>query len=278
MSKKLPTLGAALTSKNLDEHLDWLFAEQRDLELDDFVTTSVLDGANLTQHVQTIKSKLAGYTGRMGIHGPHWNIDVAAFDPKCRKFVQDRYAQALDICAELGATHMVVHSPLKFLGETSSFSNPQIGDWNDKRSLFEVIHETLAPVVRRAEEIGCILVIENIYDRSPEMLTRLVRSFDSNCVRQSLDVGHAYIGFVRGAPPPDYYVREAGDILAHVHLSDTDGYADRHWIPGAGNVNWNELFAAIGELSQQPRLLLELYSQAGIPNAFKWLTTAGLVR
>ena len=45
--------------------------------------------------------------------------------------------------------------------------------------------------------------------------------------------------------------------------SDTDGYADRHWIPGAGNVNWNELFAAIGELSQQPRLLLELYSKLG---------------
>lgn len=278
MSKSLPVLGAAMTSKNLDEHLDWLLAEQRDLELDDFVTTSVLDGDNLGQHVKEVKSKLAGHTGRMGIHGPHWNLDAAAFDPKFRKFVQDRYTQALDVCAELGATHMVVHSPLRFLGETSSFSNPQIGDWNDKRSLFEVIHETLAPVVSRAEAIGCTLVIENIYDRSPEMLTRLVRSFDSNSVRQSLDVGHAYIAFAHGAPPPDYFVREAGDLLAHLHLSDTDGYADRHWIPGAGNVNWDELFAAIGELSQPPRLLLELYSQAGIPQAFHWLKTADLVR
>ena len=62
----------------------------------------------------------------------------------------------------------------------------------------------------------------------------------------SIDTGHAnYAHGSTGGPPVDYFVHAAGDMLHHVHLQDTDGYADRHWNPGEGNVSWPAVFRAL---------------------------------
>ncbi|MEL6407611.1 MAG: sugar phosphate isomerase/epimerase [Chloroflexota bacterium] len=269
MSENLPIVGAAMPSTWLETHREWLLEHQRDLEIQDFARPDILDSDNLSSHLQDIKTKLDGYTGRMGIHAPFWNLTLSAYDSKIRAVVQDRFRQSLDVASEIGATHMVIHSPLQFLGASSSLTKPMIAD----KPLFDIIHETLAPVVAQAEQIGCTLVIENIFDKRPTLLTDLVKSFDSECVRQSLDVGHAYINHFEGAPPPDYYVRTAGDLLGHVHLQDTDGYTDRHWTLGEGNVNWSELFRALGEINSQPRLIIEIRDYADIPRAADWLAT-----
>ena len=75
----------------------------------------------------------------------------------------------------------------------------------------------------------------------------------------SIDTGHAnYAHLSTGGPPVDYYVHAAGELLDHVHLQDTDGYADRHWNPGEGNVPWREFFRALARLNGKPRLILEV--------------------
>ena len=83
----------------------------------------------------------------------------------------------------------------------------------------------MTEVIARAENIGCELVIENIEDKDPRDRVRLAKALESNKVRVSLDTGHAnYAHISTGAPPVDYYVEAAGDMLTHVHLQDTDGY------------------------------------------------------
>jgi sugar phosphate isomerase/epimerase len=47
-------------------------------------------------------------------------------------------------------------------------------------------------------------------------------------------------------------------MLTHVHLQDSDGFADRHWAPGQGNIPWAAVFGALGRLNSNPRLILEL--------------------
>lgn len=274
MEHNLPIVGAAMPSTWLETYRDWLLEHQRDLEIQDFARPDVLDSDGLAAHLKDIKSKLDGYTGRVGIHAPFWNLDLAAYDLKIRAVVQERFKQSLDAAAEIGATHMVIHSPLSFLGAPSNLIQPMIAD----KCLFEMVHKTLEPVVAHAGQINCMLVIENIFDKSPRMLTELVDSFNSDYVRQSLDVGHAYIKHYEGAPPPDYYVRVAGNLLGHVHLQDTDGYTDRHWTIGDGKVDWKELFSALGEIDSQPRLILELKDCSSIPTAAKWLQERNLAR
>jgi len=274
MSDSQPIIGAAMPSTYLAQHRDWLIENQRDLEIQDFANPNVLDDGRWKQSVDTIKQQLDGYTGRMGIHAPFWNLTLAAYDCKIRTVVQDRFKQALYIAGEINATHMVIHSPLDFLGAPSSPVSPQMAG----ESVFELVHETLKDAVPQAEAIGCTLVIENIFDKLPTMLTDLVESFDSDYVRQSLDTGHAFIAHVQGAPAPDYFVMTAGNMLAHVHIQDTDGYTDRHWPIGQGRTDWYPLFNAISELESNPRLILEIRDYNKIISSAEYLASLGLVR
>lgn len=272
MTPSLPLVGAAMPSLKLPEYRDWLLTHQRDLEIQDPAWPNFFDG-DWRAVVATIKTQLDGYTGRMGVHGPFWGIPLAAIDHKVRAATQDRLKQSLDFCAEIGATHMVIHSPLDFLGTPFAPFIP-----NEAFSLLQVIHDTLGDAVAQAERIGCALVIETIYDRDPALWMELVKSFNSDCVRPSVDVGHVFINHKLGAPPPDYWIRAAGNHLGHVHLQDSDGFADRHWLPGDGDINFKAIFEALGKTEAQPRLIIEVIDNGGgILKAANWLSEQGLV-
>lgn len=267
------TVGAAMTIDKLPQYRDWLIESQRDLEIQDPYRYDLLDG-DWKAKVAEAKSLLDGYEGRMGVHGPFIGLSIAAPDPKVRRVMAERHMQGLEFAAELGATHMVVHSPIQLLGLPEIKDQPYLGfgDW------IEVVHQTLEDVVKQAEQIGCTLVIENIFDRSPRLLLELVRSFNSDSVRMSLDTGHAHVNHMIGAPPVSYWVSEAGHMLEHIHIQDTDGYADRHWTLGKGSINWYAVFNAINALEHTPRLILELMNTDEIPQSLQWLNEQGLAQ
>lgn len=270
---RTPAIGAALTIEMLATYRDWIIADQRDLEIQDPYNPELLDGdwRPLAQEARTL---LEGYQGRVGIHGPFLGLTLTAYDRRVRALVAERLRQALEFGAAIGATHMVIHSPFTFFG--SPFVAHGAGSYRAQE--ISLVHDTLADVLPMAEQAGCTLVIENIFDANPAPLLDLVRSFDSPAVRMSLDTGHAFISHRRGGPPPDQWVREAGPLLAHLHLQDSDGNSDRHWAPGDGSINWYALFEALGELEHQPRLHLELRNQQAIGRAAAWLAAQGFAQ
>jgi sugar phosphate isomerase/epimerase len=194
------------------------------------------------------RSLLDGFTGQLGIHGPFWGFRLDPHDPEIRAVVQRRLAQGLEAAAAVGATQMVVHSPFSTWDHNAHHANAA-----ERTRQFERLHATLRPVVARAADHGIVLVIENIEDKDPMVRVDLARSFGSEWVRVSLDTGHAHYAHVStGAPPVDAYVHAAGDLLAHVHVQDNDGYADRHWHPGEGSIHWRSVFAALARLPHWP--------------------------
>jgi sugar phosphate isomerase/epimerase len=270
-SFELPVVGAALTSASLALHRDWIVERQRDLEIQDFHQAVTLDGDWRTP-VGEIRKLLDGYKGRLGIHGPFWGFKIDSQDPLIRAVVTKRLLQGLEVCDALGATQMVIHSPYTTWDHNNLDINP-----GAHASVIEQVHMTLKDVVKRAEGIGCELVIENIEDKDPLARVQLAKSFASPAVRVSLDTGHAnYAHVSTGAPPADFYVEAAGDALAHVHLQDTDGYADRHWLPGEGNLSWRAIFRALGRLASRPRLIIEVRDQTNIRAGAAYLETLGL--
>jgi sugar phosphate isomerase/epimerase len=74
-----------------------------------------------------------------------------------------------------------------------------------------------------------------------------------------------------GAPTPDQYVAAAGSYLAHVHLQDSDGYIDRHWLPGEGDIGFKALFAELAKLDQEPRLIIEVKDKDAVQEVAMWL-------
>lgn len=273
MTDALPTIGAALNLRSLPKYRDWLLAAQRDLELQDFFRADVLD-SDWKPLAAEVKSQLDGFTGRLGIHGPFWGFKIDSHDRLVREAVTKRLLQGLDVAEAISATQMVIHSPFT----TWDFNNITLypGGFDQ---LVERVEATLRPVIARAEAINCEIVIENIEDKDPMSRVQLAKALGSDLVRVSIDTGHAHYAHTStGAPPVDYYVRSAGNLLAHVHLQDSDGYADRHWAPGDGTIRWASLFRAFAELTSKPRLVLELRDHDQVAKGAAYLTGLGLAR
>lgn len=245
------TLGVALLLEQIEEVRDWIIVDQHDLEIRDFHEYGITDSWRST--VEKAKQILDGYTGQLSIHGPDPCITFMPMDSEIVDIVKRRFVQALEACEALGADQMVIHSPFIFNGNPFLPHQDQMGhdDWFDRA------HKTLDEIIPIAEKVDCTVVIENVWDKSPGLLLDLIRSFDSERLQLCFDIGHAYIAHINGGPPPDYWIREYGDWLKHVHLHDTDGYADRHWPPGTGNVNWDMVFEEIDKLKEAPRMICE---------------------
>jgi len=167
---------------------------------------------------------------------------------------------------------MVIHSPY------TTWDHHNLDNYPTARAMvIEAAHDCLAQAVRRAEDQGVMLVIENIEDIDPRDRRVLAESFGSEAVKLSIDTGHAhYAHGSTGAPPVDYFVQSAGEMLGHVHLQDAEGYADRHWAIGQGTIRWHAVFAALAAVESHPRLILELRDKVGILPSMAWLEREGL--
>lgn len=268
----LPRLGVALTYSELDGLRDWIFEGDRAIEIQDFVFPDVIAG-DTSALVAAYRTALAGHGGALGIHGPFFGLDIANPDADMRAIVQKRLLKGLEIAEGLGATQMVVHSPFTYWHLLNAANYPRI-----RADMFAASAECLAPVLDRATAIGCMLVLENIDDTNPATRVDLVAQIDHPALRVSIDTGHALLAHGRyNAPPVVDFIAAADPLLAHVHLQDADGYADRHWHPGEGNIAWAPVFAALARLDTQPRLILEVRDRHHLlPHTVQRLQALGL--
>ena len=252
--KCMPRLGVAVRYDFFQTLGEWIFQHDRAIEIQDFENRELLCG-DPTPLIEAYKDILDGYMGDIGIHGPFIGFDIASGDKDVREIVKKRLLQGLEVAEALHATQMVVHSPFSRWHTQNNWNFEFI-----RPKLFEDAIDTLTPALKRAEDIGCTLVLENINDVDPTDRRLLAETINSPRLQLSVDTGHAQL--VHGshnAPPVDYFLKDAGARLAHVHLQDADGFADRHWVPGEGNIMWPSVFDAIAALEHKPRLIVEVF-------------------
>lgn len=268
--KDLPVIGAQLTVLDLPKHRDWLFEKNRALELPEFCMADILAAPG--PFIDMAKKTLDGWSGRLGIHGPFSGFELDTRDKEVRAVVQKRVDQALEAAEKLGATQIVLHSPYDPWDAHNLDNKP-----NDRKKRIDAMLETLAPALKRAEAQGVEIVLENIKDTDPAHRAAVVEAAGSPALKLSVDVGHAFWAHVSaGAPPVDRYISSAGNALAHVHLQDADGYADRHWVLGEGTIPYAPIFSALAALSSNPRLIVEINEFGRVQEAAAHLAALGL--
>ncbi len=54
------------------------------------------------------------------------------------------------------------------------------------------------------------------------------------------------------------FIRKAGHKIITLHISDNDGVDERHWVPGEGVVNWNEVVHELVEARYEGPFLFEV--------------------
>ncbi len=117
----------------------------------------------------------------------------------------------------------------------------------------------LEQVAPYAEEHGVTIALEYLnrfemyLTTSAADLARLVRRVDHPRIRMMYDTFHAHI---EEKDPADA-IRSCADVLVHVHLSENDRST-----PGAGQVAWDETFAALREVGYDGWLVIEAFGDA----------------
>lgn len=249
----LSKIGIAVNLKSFNELKTWIMAENRPIEIKDFIYPHVITSDSRDLIFQYQKA-LDGYGGEFGIHGPFFGLDIATPDPDMRKIVQKRLTKGLTICDALGATHMVVHSPFNDWHRLNRGQYPRLIP-----SVLKDMEICLSPILDIAEKIGCTLVLENCDDTDPNMRKQAISEINHPNFKISIDTGHAQLTHTNySAPALVDFIGSASEDLAHVHLQDVDGYADRHWHPGDGVINWLPVLEAINKLNVAPRLVIEV--------------------
>jgi len=117
----------------------------------------------------------------------------------------------------------------------------------------------LEEVAPYADEAGVTVALE--YLNRFEMyltttaadLAALVRRVDHPRIRMMYDTFHAHIE----EKDPAEAIRACADVLVHVHLSENDRST-----PGAGQVAWDETFAALREVEYDGWLVIEAFGDA----------------
>lgn len=268
----LPLIGAAIRLPEIPQYIDWLVADQRDLEIQDPCYPGYLD-LDWRAEAEAGRALLRerGFQGRLGVHAAFDGLELFTQDKLIREVISTRYQQSLDFVEVVGASQMVIHSPFVAFGSAAG----NFGTRRERQWVIDAARAVLDRVLPRAVDLKCALVIECIMDKTPDPLIDLVRSFDSEYVRVSIDTGHAYLMEQQGGTPPHQWVLAAGELLGHVHVQDVDGHADRHWAVGDGNINWPAFFWALRQLAHQPLLVLEVLE---VERSARWLTSHGLAR
>ncbi len=274
MATALPVIGAQLSVLDLPAHRDWLAEKNRDLELPEFSLADILRAPG--PFIEMAQKALDGWHGRLGIHGPYSGFELDVRDREIRAVAQARLDAALDVCDRLGAVQMVIHSPYDLWDAGNLDNTPR-----SRGASIEAILDTLAPALRRGEDQGVTMVLENIKDTDPALRAAVVESAASPALKLSVDTGHAFWAHrVAGAPSAADFIRAAGAELSHLHLQDSDGLADRHWPPGEGSENWQAVFAALAERPEgsgpAPHLIVEIRDFSRLRDSVAHLQALGL--
>lgn len=156
----------------------------------------------------------------------------------------DKLNRSGDAAGRLGASVVVVHPPFRW-----------------QRSYAAAF---TAGIRRLEHSTGVTFAIENMYPwRGPGGAD--LRAYSPSPDPSELDVDHLTLDLSHAATARQQsldMVREWGDRLAHVHLTDgTDRAVDEHLLPGDGNQRADEVLGLLAANRYQGQIVLEVQTK-----------------
>ncbi len=206
-----------------------------------------LDSLN-EDHMNQVVQTLAAARIRPTVHAPFFDLNPGALDPLIRQVTHQRLSQSLSLAGRLNAHLMVIH--------------PGVDKWrypNLELSWLSLAKQFFPPLVKQASECGCRLVIENIYEETPEILVQLVEGINSPWFGHCFDAGHWQLF---GKCSMADWLDAITPQLYHLHLHDNHGRADEHLPVGEGTIDFDPIKTKLARKAALPSMTLEAHSPA----------------
>ena len=220
-------------------------------EVQDLMFPAVLDDEKKADELLSL------YEGApvVSLHGPFIDLNFSGGDKKVFAITKERIEKCASYCNILGAKKMVLHS---CFFPVSPKEDPLYGIWS--RTAADLLCEI-------AEKYDITLCIENVIDRDPDIIKRLVETASHPKIKVCLDVGHTNFSMAG----IDTWMSALAPYIVHYHLHDNRGYYDEHLAAGDGTVEWKRFFELKNRMGLDSDMLLEVRSLDSAKRSFDFL-------
>ena len=198
--------------------------------------------------VKRLARKLRDNGSQISLHGPFWDLSAGSPDPLIRQVTRLRFQQMFDLITLFEPLQVVCHTgydPRHHGSRWQSYLDHSLALWE--------------PLLERAEMMKVLLVLENVWEESPQFHKELFANLRSPYLGFCLDVGHQH-SFSK--TPLEVWLEELSEHLREIHLHDNDGNQDAHLPIGQGSIDFEQLFRFLKAKRLQPLLTLEPHRES----------------
>lgn len=221
------------------------------VEIQDF-TDPNLPKDEIEMIINFYKEEFKGLDCILGMHGPFIDLNPSSPDLDIKRISYEKYLDVLRIAGELEMDYIVYHSQI----------NDGHIEPNMKEFVMETNHKLWRDLLRDVPEFKGMIVIENIFEKHPDMLKFLIKAVDLENVKVNLDIGHAKLGNVE----LEVWIRELKDYIHYMHIHSNNGKYDQHQPPSREEVD--NLYGLLDKYDISPVLSLE-YAKDNLKDELK---------
>lgn len=170
---------------------------------------------------------------------PFTEIDISA--PALAEATTEYYRGLIEKGASIGIKIFVLHpsgEPIK-----------------EERSIrIETAKKSLARLAEIASANGAVIAVENLprtcLGRNSAEISELLSAHEA--LRACFDTNHLL------AEPTADFMRNIKNKIITTHISDYDFVNERHWLPGEGKIDWQEVLSMLAEFGYEGPWMYEL--------------------
>ncbi|WFA10005.1 TIM barrel protein [Tissierella sp. Yu-01] len=213
------------------------------VEIQDF-TEPNLTNMEIEELVKRYKELFRDFKHTKALHGPFLDLKPSSPDEEIRRISYNKYLRTIKIAMELDINYVIFHSQINpYLKE------PNLMELNNLQAR-EFWHSIAEEII----DYKGIILIENIFEETPEMIKDLIETIDLPNIKINFDIGHARLGTVT----LENWIKELKDYLAYIHLHSNNGVFDLHCIPS--DIEIMALNNLLNKYSLNPVISLEYMS------------------
>lgn len=156
------------------------------------------------------------------------NLDIAALNEDIRLKSVEFLSEVIKKAADIGIDKFVIHPSSEPKSEDCIIRDEEI-----KKSM-----DSLNILAELAYRQGAVIAVEDLprscLGHTSDEIIRLISANEK--LRVCFDVNHLL------QDTNINFIKKLSDKIITVHISDYDFINERHWLPGEGKINWQELY------------------------------------
>ena len=182
---------------------------------------------------------------------PFAKINPCSLDKEMRDFTFNRFSDLIKIGADIGAKVFVIHP--------SGEDTPP----DQRAEHLKCGQDTFARLAEFASKLDCVIAVEDLprtcLGNCTEEIKKLISGDDR--LRVCFDTNHLLL------EDNAHFIKELGDKIATIHVSDYNFLDEQHWLPYEGLNNWKEIVSLLEEANYNGPFMYEV--GRGAPKTIK---------